>query len=47
MFSLENNPTQAMQWLTILASSYLLLEKLINKFCYGFANFNKLKKRQL
>ena len=47
MPSLENSPTQAIRWLTILAGSYPLLEGLINRFCHGFANFNKLEGRQL
>ena len=47
MPSLENSPTQAIRWLTILAGSYLLLDGLINRFCHGFANFDELEKRQL
>ena len=47
MPSLESNSTQAIQWLTILADFYPLLEKLIIWFCHGFANFDRLEKRQL
>ena len=47
MPSLENSPTQAIWWLAILAGSYPLLKRLINRFCHGFANFNGLKERQL
>ena len=47
MFSLKSNPTQAIRWLTILAGFYPLLKRLINKFCHGFANFDRLERRQL
>ena len=47
MLSLESNPTQAIWWLTILIGFYSLLERLINRFCYSFANFDGQKKRQL
>ena len=47
MSSLESSPTQAIQWLTILAGSYPLLEGLIDGFRHGFANFDGLEGRQL
>ena len=47
MPSLKNSPTQAIRWLSILAGFYPSLEKLIDRFCHGFANFNRLKGRQL
>ena len=47
MPSLESSPTQAIRWLTILASSYPLLERLIDGFRHGFANFDGLEGRQL
>ena len=47
MPSLKSSPTQAIQWLTILAGSYLLLKKLIDGFCHGFANFDGLERKQL
>ena len=47
MSSLKSSLTQAIRWLTILACSYLPLEKFINRFCHGFANLNRLEGRQL
>ena len=47
MFGFKKNPTEALWWLTILASSYPLLEKYIDRFCHKFANFDKLEGRQL
>ena len=43
MFGLESSLTQALLWLTILAGSYLPLERFIDRFCHKFANFNGLK----
>ena len=45
--SLESSLIQAIWWLTIFTNSYLLLKGLINKFCHKFANFDRLKGRQL
>ena len=47
MSSLENSPTQAIWWLTNLAGSYPLVERFIDKFYHGFANFDGLKGKQL
>ena len=47
MFGLKSNPSQALWWFTIVASSYLPLKRFINRFCHKFANFNKLKGGQL
>ena len=47
MSSLGNSPTQTIWWFTILANSYLLLKKLINRFYHKFANFDGLEGRQL
>ena len=45
MPSLENNLTQAIWWLIILAGSYSSLERSINRLCHGFAIFDRLKER--
>ena len=47
MPSLESCPTQAIRWLTILADSYPLLKKLIDRFCHKFIDFDGLEGRQL
>ena len=47
MLSLENSLIEAIQWLIIFISSYLLWERVINRFYHEFANFDGLKKRQL
>ena len=47
MPGLKNSLTQAIWELTILASSYQLLERFINGFCHRATNFNKLEERQL
>ena len=47
MLSFESIMTQAIWWLTILADSYLLLERFINEFYYRFANFDRLEEKQL
>ena len=47
MPSLKSNLAQALWWLTILASFYLLLKRFINEFYHWFTNFDGLERRQL
>ena len=47
MPNLKNSPTQALWWLTILASAYLLLNKFIDEFCHWATNFDRFEEQQL
>ena len=47
MPDLKSRPAQALWWFTILASSYSLLERFVNRFYHWSTNFDGLKRRQL
>ena len=47
MFGIESGEAQALRWSSIFASTYLSIEKPINKLCDRTTHLNQLEKRQL